>query len=145
MTSSSGANRKTTQLTTMSAVWSFSMVCYFCVIMFPIYLNRMLPANLKHLPPIGINSIVTQQTRPKQTMRIASGSLTNSQIAADSNAPVMWKPSQKSRHKMANVIIISIISAPSIMSYRTHFRRENRSKYCKRDQMSPQATFVFYF
>lgn len=66
----------------------------------------MLTANLKHLPPIGINSIVTQHTRPKQAMMIANGSLTNSQMAADSNAPVMWKPSQNSKHKTANVILI---------------------------------------
>lgn len=50
---------------------------------------RMLNADLKHFPPKGINSIVKQQTSPKQPRTIASGSLTNSHIAADSKAPVI--------------------------------------------------------
>ena len=45
-------------------------------------------ANLKHFPPSGINSIVTQQTNPKHPRINANGNLMNSQIAADSNAPV---------------------------------------------------------
>ena len=50
---------------------------------------RMLNADLKHFPPKGINRIVKQQTSPKQPRTIASGSLTNSHIAADSKAPVI--------------------------------------------------------
>lgn len=71
-------------------------------------------ANLKHFPPSGINSIVTQQTNPKHPRINANGNLMNSQIAADSNAPVMWKPSQNSSASTANTIIISTICVPPL-------------------------------
>lgn len=42
---------------------------------------------------------------------IASGSLTNSQMAADSNAPVIWKPIQNSKVSTAKPIMISTETA----------------------------------
>lgn len=52
---------------------------------------------------------MTQQSNPRQQIKMANGSLINSHIAADNSAPVTWYPNQNKKVRSANTKIVSII------------------------------------